>query len=104
LTDNSTGKSVYDLRKKIQDIQIELEQLDKPVANIPELIHSANILRINESLCKVNDKQSELLLTYRQYSDAMEELLTSVFEIQSDLKEILKEQSSLISSQSETEP
>ena len=34
-----------------------------------------------------------------KYSESLEELLSSVFEIQTDLKDILKEQSSLISSQ-----
>ena len=53
----------------------------------------------NEYLSKINDKQTELLLTYEEYSQVMEKLLTSVFEIQRDLKEILKEQSSLIASQ-----
>ena len=44
-------------------------------------------------------KKTELLSYYVQYSEALEELLSSVFDIQHDLKEILKEQSSIILSQ-----
>jgi hypothetical protein len=40
-----------------------------------------------------------LLAVYAQHSKVMEELLATVFEIQIELKEILKEQSSLISNQ-----
>jgi len=90
---------IYDLRKKIQQIQADLNQLGDHVSEIPELITSANLLRSNEYLSKANEKKTELLSVYEQYSVALEELLTSVFDIQNDLKEILKAQSSMISSQ-----
>ena len=91
------GEIIYDLRKKIQQAQFELEQLGKPVSDLPELIESANLLRSNEYLSKANEKKSELLSVYSQYSEALEELLSTVFDIQNDLKEIVKEQSSMIS-------
>ena len=91
------GQILYDLRKKIQGIKTELEQLlVEPTADIPEMIESTNLLRSNEYLSKTNDKKTELLETYEQYSESLEELLESVFDIQKDLKEILKDQSSLI--------
>jgi len=90
---------IYDLRKKIHQIQADLNQLGEPVSEIPELITSANLLRSNEYLSKANEKKTELLSAYDQYFMALEELLSSVFDIQHDLKEILKEQSSIISSQ-----
>ena len=90
---------IYDLRKKIQQIQADLNQLGDPISEMPELITSANLLRSNEYLSKANEKKTELLSVYEQYSVALEELLTSVFDIQNDLKEILKAQSSMISSQ-----
>ena len=99
MTSMGTGKTIYHLKKKIDEIQDELSQLDKPVPNIQEVITSTNLLRTNEHLSKINDKQNELLSVYVQHSTVMEELLTSVFEIQIELKEILKEQSFLISSQ-----
>ncbi len=90
---------IYDLRKKIQQVQADLNQLGDPVSEIPELITSANLLRSNEYLSKANEKKTELLSAYEQYFVALEELISSVFDIQNDLKEILKEQSSIISSQ-----
>ena len=93
-----SGDIIYDLRKKIQQAQFDLKQLGEPISEIPELISSANLLRTNEYLLKVNDKKSELLSVYEQHTHALEELLSSVFEIQHDLKEILKEQFSLIPS------
>ena len=97
-----TGKTTYQLRKRIDEIHNELDQLGRPLPNMQELITSTNLLRTNEHLSKINDKQNELLSVYLQYSSEMEALLTTVFEIQMDLKEILKEQSSLISNQSKT--
>ncbi len=88
---------IFDLRKQIQQIQADLNQLGDPVSEIPELISSANLLRANEYLSKANDKKTELLSVYSQYSSSLENILSSVFEIQNDLKEILKHQSSIIS-------
>jgi len=96
---NGARGMIYNLRKKIQQIQVDLNQLGDPVSEIPELITSANLLRSNEYLSKANEKKTELLSAYEQYFVALEELLSSVFDIQNDLKEILKEQSSIISSQ-----
>ena len=96
MTNVGAGEIIYDLRKKIQEIQFDLEQLGEPAKNIPEMIESANLLRSNESLSKSNEKKTELIETYGQYSKTLEELLSTVFDIQKDLKEILKEQSALI--------
>ncbi len=74
-----------------------MKQLGEPVSEIPELISSANLIRSNEYLSKANEKKTELLSVYAQYSAALEKLLTTVFDIQNDLKEILKHQSSMIS-------
>jgi len=99
LTKIDAGGMLYDLRKKIQQIQADLNQLGDPVSEMPELITSANLLRSNEYLLKANEKKTELLSAYEQYSVALEKLLSSVFDIQNDLKGILKAQSSIISSQ-----
>ena len=90
------------MRKKIQQIQLDLDQLGNPVSEMPELITSANLLRSNEYLSKTNEKKTELLSAYAMYSESLEELLSSVFDIQNDLKEILKKQSFLIPSRTKT--
>ena len=97
MTTIGSEELIYDLRKKIQQIQVDLNQLGDPVSEIPELISSANLLRANEYLSKANEKKTELLTIYTQYSTALEKLLSSVFDIQNDLKDILKHQSSMIS-------
>jgi len=97
LTKIGSGDLIFDLRKKIQEIQADLNQLGEPVSEIPELITSANLLRSNEYLSKANEKKTELLSAYAQYSNALEKLLSTVFDIQNDLKEILTQQSYMIS-------
>ena len=92
------GKQIYHLRKRIQEIKSELNALGKPVSDIPELISLTNLLRSNEYLSKSNQKKSELLEVYEQYCKHLEALLHTIFEIQNDLKDVLKEQSTLIAS------
>ena len=90
------GEIIYELRKKIQELRLELDELGGPVSDMPELITSANLLRSNEYLSKLSKKQSELLSAYDQYSKALENIIDEVFDIQNDLKNLLKEQSALI--------
>ncbi len=104
MTNTGAGEIIYGLRKKIQEIQSDLRQIDEPVSDMPEMIESTNLLRSNEYLSATNQKKTELLFAYEQYSKSLEELLESVFDIQKDLKEILKEQSSLISTKKSTKP
>jgi hypothetical protein len=96
------GEIIYSLQKKIQKIQSELDALGEPTKHVPELISSANLLRSNEYLLKSNEKKSELLQAYEQYSKYLESMISDIFEIQHDLKEILKEQSALLASVKES--
>ncbi len=66
-----------------------MNQLGEPVSEIPELITSANLLRSNEYLLKANEKKTELLSAYAQYSNALGKLLLTVFYIEKDIKDIL---------------
>jgi DNA repair exonuclease SbcCD ATPase subunit len=97
LTDIGTGEVIYKLRKRIQRITAELNELEKKSNEIPELIKSTNLLRTNDHLVELNNKKSELTFAYAKYSKELEQLLETVFDIQKDLKDILKTQSSLIS-------
>ena len=90
------GEIIYEFSKKIQDIKSELDELGGPTSDMPELITATNLLRSNEYLAKVSKKQSELLSAYGQYSKVLEDMITVVFDIQNDLKNILREQSNLI--------
>ena len=97
------GGTVYELRKKIQELQTELSQLGDPTPEIPELVSSANALRSCEFLQKQNDKQNELLKVYAEYSTSLDSFLSAVFEIQNDLKEIIREQALMLSEEPSTE-
>ena len=90
------GNVMNQMKQQIKQIQSELEEIGEP-ETLPEMIESTNILRANEHLSKTNQKKSELLIAYAEYSKQLENLLSSVFDIQNELKEILKDQSSLIS-------
>jgi len=79
LTKIGTGELIYNLRKRIQEIQADLNQLGEPVSEIPELITSANLLRSNEYLSEANEKKTELLSAYEQYSVALEKITLNCF-------------------------
>lgn len=102
LSNVGAGEVIYELRKKILEITLELNKLNDSSTNMPELIQSANLLRSNDHLEEVNKKSSDLISAYRQYSQELENMLATVFDIQKDLKEILKTQTSLISEQKKT--
>lgn len=87
---------IYGFRKNIQAIKLELDELGSSISDMPELINSANLLRSNEHLTKLSKKQSELICAYDQYSKALENMIDVVFDIQNDLKNLLREQSKLI--------
>lgn len=57
MTNLGAGEIIYELRKRIQQVQYELDELDTPT-EIPELITSANLLRSNEYLLKSNEKKT----------------------------------------------
>ena len=104
LTEIQISNNVYHLKKQIEQIESELHEFTDLPKQIPELITSANLLRLNNFLMKSDDKKTDLISAYSQYSKSMEILLSSVFEIQTELKDILKEQSSLIVSSSKSKP
>ena len=104
LTEIQVSNNMYYLKKQIDQIESELNSfVDSPVS-LPELVNSANLLRMNDFLVKSDNKKTDLISAYSKYSKTMEVLLLSVFEIQTELKDILKEQSSLISSSSKPKP
>ena len=98
MTEVAVGAGIYELKKKIQNLSIELNQIHSPT-QIPELINSANLLRANETLTLANLKQSEIIRAYQTYSNGLETLLNNIFEIQMELKEVLKMQTSMLSAQ-----
>ena len=91
------GQAIFELRKNIQNLILEINDLDNQSTEIPELIQSANLMRKNNHLAELNSKRVELILVYEKYCKQLEQMLAMVFEIQKDLKDILKTQTNLIS-------
>ena len=58
---------LINLQEKIQQIQTNLSNANKSETFLPELIESTNLLRSNEFLTTLNQKQNELLSTYEEY-------------------------------------
>jgi len=102
MTQVGVGQTIYDLRKKIQNLSYELSLMNSSSPSVPQLINSANLLRSNETLTTTNFKKSELISAYQLYSKELETMLENILEIQKDLQEILKAQSSLISEKKTT--
>ena len=98
MVDDKISKNIYDLRKDIELIENELSELGDPVSDIPEMISNSNLIRSNEYFLKSDQKKTDLISLYAQYSGSLEVLLSSVFEIQTELKDVLHEQSLLIDS------
>jgi len=71
LTNIGAGEIIYDLRKKIQQIQSDLTQLGDPPQNMPEMIESSNLMRSNDYLSKANEKKTDLLNVYKRYSKSL---------------------------------
>ena len=96
MTELGVGEEIYQLRKKIQQLSLELNHTNSSPSKIPELINSANLLRSNDFLNATNSKQSEIITLYEKYVKELEAMLNNVFEIQMELKDILKMQTSLM--------
>ncbi len=92
------GRAVTALKSQISDLKRELDTLIKP-KEMPELIESANLLRINEYLKESDRIKTRLVELYDQYAASLENLLSDVFEIQFALKDLIKEEAQSLSSQ-----
>ncbi|MBT3580424.1 MAG: hypothetical protein HN508_03895, partial [Nitrosopumilus sp.] len=85
MTEIKISNNIPNLRNEIEQIQSELTAIGDVVSNIPELITSSNLLRSNEFLVKSDQKKTDLISLYAQYSSSLEVMLSSVFEIQREL-------------------
>jgi len=90
------GSVLMELKNQINQIKRDISEIDKSFSPMPEMIESTNILRENEFLRKIVDKKTELVDSYEHYSNQIENLLSSVFDIQNDLKEVIEAQSQLM--------
>ena len=80
----STSK-INELQNKIIQIKKELSEINKEEKPLPEFIDSANILRSNEYLKKSNETKSKLLISYEEYTNELENLVSSIYKIKGDI-------------------
>jgi len=90
------GSVLTELKNQINQIKRDISEIDKSFSPMPEMIESTNILRENEFLRKNDAKKTELINSYEHYSNQIENLLSSVFDIQNDLKKVIEAQSQLM--------
>lgn len=88
-------KRLDELRSKTRRARRELDRLH-PAGPSPELIESANILRQNEQLHRLDQKKSELIADYEEYVRELESTLSLVFGIQNDLISLVRQQARMI--------
>ena len=73
----SANSRLINLQEKIQQIQTSLSDENKSETPMPELIESTNLLRSNEFLTKVTQKQNELLSTYEEYVSELKKMIST---------------------------
>ena len=80
----STSK-INELQNKIIQIKTELSEINKEEKPLPEFIDTTNILRSNEYLKKSNEEKSKLLIAYEEYTNELENLVSSIYKIKGDI-------------------
>ncbi len=93
------GNNLTELKARIQKIQDEISQLGSPEPMMPEMINSTNALRLNEYLTKSDEKKTALNAAYGDYAGQLEQIVSTLLSIQSDLRDIIKAEASLLDAQ-----
>ena len=91
------GRQLSEMKKKISEIKQQISQLGVIPEDVPGMIGSSNIMRKNDFLLTSDSLKSDLISYYDLYTQNLESLLHSVFEIQNELKQIIHDQSKMIS-------
>ena|SRR5574338_1476119 len=99
------GNNLNELKRRIQKAHEELASLGDPSKPLDEMIGATNTLRLNEYLTKTDAKKTEIIAAYGEYAKQLEQIVSSLFSIQSELKELIKTEAALIQSDtSESKP
>ncbi len=98
------GNNLNELKMRIKKAHEELAQLGEPSKALDEMIGATNTLRLNEYLTKTDAKKTELVSAYSEYTKQLEQIISSLFSIQSELKDLIKTEASLIESDKPKKP
>lgn len=89
------GGGGEDVRMRIARLRDEIGSAAQP-DDLPGMILSGNAVRRSEHLEAYGRKQSELVAAYAEYAAHLESLVAAVLEVQSELIDIVRMQSSMI--------
>jgi prefoldin subunit 5 len=93
------GNNLNELKTRIQKLQQEIADLGQPSIPLENMIDATNTLRQNEFLAKSDSKKTELIAAYSEYVKNLEQITSSLFSIQAELKDLIKAEASLIESE-----
>jgi len=82
-------KKISLLKQRLEEAKKDLSEIGEMKEPLPELINSANLLRSNEYLFKVNEKKSNLLVAFEVYAEVLVRLV-SFLEIKKELSSLKK--------------
>jgi len=82
---SAIGKKISELQKKIVLTKKELSEINALEQPLPEFINTTNLLRSNEYLQKSNEKKSQLLIAYEEYTNELENLVSNIAQIKGSI-------------------
>lgn len=82
---SAIGKKISELQKKIVLTKNELSEINVLEQPLPEFINTTNLLRSNEYLQKSNEKKSQLLIAYEEYTNELENLVSNISQIKGSI-------------------
>jgi len=92
------GNNLNELKMRIQRAHEDLLKIGEPSKPMDEMIGATNAFGLNEYLTKTDEKKTSLITDYAEYTKQLEQIISSLFSIQSELKELIKTEASLIAS------
>ncbi len=82
---SAIGTKISELQKKIVLAKKELSEIIILEQPLPEFINTTNLLRSNEYLQKSNEKKSQLLIAYEEYTNELENLVSNIAQIKGSI-------------------
>jgi hypothetical protein len=98
------GSNLNELKIRIKKAKEELERMGTTEQPLPEMINTTNILRANEYLTKTDQSKTNLIFAYEEYTKQLEDLAVSLLSIQSDLRDIVKTEASMMEKTARRKP
>jgi len=76
----SSANKLAQTKQKIEHLNQELATIKQSAQPMPELINTTNVLRTNEYLTQLNEKNAQIISSYEAYAKELEFFLSAVLE------------------------